>query len=86
MDGKVVPVLELITDKKGYALSPNLRMVSLCGRREYGAGEFKSHRSVLVKVDEDSREPMVWEDLSMTVRLSFVKDREKRMHRQEIRS
>ena len=44
-----VPVPELITDKKGYALSPELCVWSLCGRREYGAGEFKSHRSVFGK-------------------------------------
>ena len=60
MDGKAVPVPELITDKKGYALSPELPYGLYVVEESTVPENLKAIDPFLVKVDEDSREPMVW--------------------------
>lgn len=60
VDGKAVPVPELITDKKGYALSPELPYGLYVVEESTVPENLKAIDPFLVKVDEDSREPMVW--------------------------
>ena len=60
VDGKAVPVQELITDKKGYALSPELPYGLYVVEESTVPENLKAIDPFLVKVDEDSREPMVW--------------------------
>ena len=60
VDGKAVPVPELITDKKGYALSPELAYGLYVVEESTVPENLKAIDPFLVKVDEDSREPMVW--------------------------
>lgn len=60
VDGKAVPVPELITDKKGYALSPELPYGLYVVEESTVPENLKAVDPFLVKVDEDSREPMVW--------------------------
>ena len=60
VDGKAVPVQqELITDKKGYALSPELPYGLYVVEESTVPENLKAIDPFLVKVDEDSR-PMVW--------------------------
>ena len=60
VDGKAVPVQELITDKKGYALSPELPYGLYVVEESTVPENLKAIDPFLVKVDDDSREPMVW--------------------------
>ena len=60
VDGKAVPVPELLTDKKGYAISPELPYGLYVVEESTVPENLKAIDPFLVKVDEDSREPMVW--------------------------
>lgn len=51
---------QLITDKKGYALSPELAYGLYVVEESTVPENLKAIDPFLVKVDEDSREPMVW--------------------------
>ena len=46
VDGKAVPVQELITDKKRICSQSGASVWSLCGRGKHRTGELESHRSV----------------------------------------
>ena len=59
-DGKAVPVPELITDKKGYAISPELPYGLYVVEESTVPENLKAIAPFLVRVDEDSREPMQW--------------------------
>lgn len=59
-DGKAVPVPELITDKKGYTISPELPYGLYVVEESTVPENLKAINPFLVNVDEDSREPMVW--------------------------
>lgn len=59
-DGKAVPVPELITDKKGYAVSPELPYGLYVVEESTVPENLKAIDPFLVRVDEDSREPMQW--------------------------
>lgn len=60
VDGKAVPVPELVTDKKGYVLSPELPYGLYVVAESTISENLKAIDPFLVKVDKDSREPMVW--------------------------
>lgn len=59
-DGNAVPVPELITDKKGYAISPELPYGLYVVEESTVPENLKAIDPFLVRVDEDSREPMQW--------------------------
>ncbi|WP_287713800.1 SpaA isopeptide-forming pilin-related protein [Blautia sp.] len=59
-DGKAVPVPELITDSKGYAISPELPYGLYVVEESTVPENLKAIDPFLVRVDEDSREPMQW--------------------------
>ena len=59
-DGKAVPVPELITDKKGHAISPELSYGLYVVEESTVPENLKAIDPFLVRVDEDSREPMQW--------------------------
>lgn len=59
-DGKAVPVPELITDKKGYAISPELPYGLYVVDESTVPENLKKVDPFLVNVTEDSREPMQW--------------------------
>lgn len=59
-DGKAVPVPELTTDSKGYALSPELPFGLYVVDESTVPDNLKKIDPFLVNVDGDSREPMQW--------------------------
>lgn len=59
-DGKAVAVPELITDSKGYAISPELPYGLYVVDESTVPENLKKVNPFLVNVDEDSREPMQW--------------------------
>lgn len=59
-NGKAVPVPELITDKKGYAKSPELPYGLYVVDESTVPENLKKVNPFVVKVDEDNREPMQW--------------------------
>ncbi len=59
-NGKAVPVPELVTDSKGYAVSPELPYGLYVVVESTVPENLKKVDPFLVKVDEDSREPMQW--------------------------
>lgn len=59
-DGKAVPVPELITDSKGYAVSPELPYGLYVVEESTVPENLKKVNPFLVNVDQDSREPMKW--------------------------
>lgn len=59
-DGQPVPVPELITDSKGYAISPELPYGLYVVDESTVPENLKKVNPFLVTVDEDSREPMQW--------------------------
>lgn len=59
-DGQAIPVPELITDHKGYAISPELAYGFYVVEESTVPDNMKAVDSFLVNVDEDSREPMQW--------------------------
>lgn len=60
VDGKVIPVPELFTDKKGYLISPELPYGLYVVEESTVPENLKAVEPFLVNVNEDSREPMVW--------------------------
>lgn len=59
-DGKAVPVPELITDKKGYVISPELPYGLYVVEESTVPENLKAIDPFLVRVNQDSREPMEW--------------------------
>ena len=59
-DGQAVPVPELVTDAKGYAISPELPYGLYVVDESTVPENLKKVNPFLVTVDEDSREPMQW--------------------------
>ena len=59
-NGKAVPVPELVTDSRGYAVSPELPYGLYVVKESRVPENLKEVDPFLVKIDEDSREPMQW--------------------------
>lgn len=59
-NGQVVPIPELITDAKGYAISPELPYGLYVVDESTAPKDLKKIRPFLVNVGKDSREPMQW--------------------------
>lgn len=59
-DGQAIPVPELVTDNKGYAISPELAYGLYVVEESTVPDNLKAVDPFLVNVDEDSREPMQW--------------------------
>lgn len=59
-NGKAIPVPELVTDEKGYAISPELPYGLYVVDESTVPENLKKIQPFLVNVDEDSREPMQW--------------------------
>lgn len=59
-NGKTVPVPELVTDSRGYAVSPELPYGLYVVKESRVPENLKEVEPFLVKIDEDSREPMQW--------------------------